>query len=482
MNKRVKTGPVLVIVALVVLVGAAMMLTPAPPPAQEEAEHDHEAESTGLPKEEPEKPKVNLAELRKLLKSSDPHAQTSALDLLAQHYLTTRGPEKTELSAMVRDLSLKGATTEVRTAALAMLRSFGETPSSFFVKLARTDPSPDVRESAVSILGTFPNDPEAAAVIKAARNDPDPGMRAVAGIAWVAYLMGSGQAGDEELCALLGKFDNDMAAKAAMALQQRGPQVVRTVEKVLYTSKSGPQRHGAAMVIALACKGFNPSIEQFARAAQATHRQDAGHIKADLSGLKPLLWALQHDDYAPTREVAAQGLGYLGAAEAAKPLAAALQDKDPLVRRRAAAALITVPAETVIPELSAAATRDRDPAVRQFAAEALGWIGKPEVVPALIQATRDPSANVRRNAAIQLGKLADPSSLDALADMLDDTPDEDPDVRWAAVVALGKLRDRRAEHVLVKCLSDPSPQVQNSAERALQRLGIARREEAGFRS
>lgn len=483
MSKRVKTGPVLVIVALVVLVGAAMMLTPAPPPAEEAGhDHDHEAESAEATKQEPDKPKVDVAQLRKLLQSSNPHEQSGALDMVAQNYLTAKGPEKAELGAMVRNLALQGASTEVRVGAVAMLRSFEETGSDFFIKLAQTDRSPDVRLAAVGILGTFPNDEKAAAVIKAARNDPDPGMRAQAGIAWVGYLMGSGQAGDEELCTLLGQFDNDMAAKAAMALQQRGPKVVPTAEKVLYTSKNGPQRHGAAMAIALACKGYNPSIEQFARAAQVTHRQEAGNIRADLSGLKPLIWALENDDYAPTREIAAQGLGYLGSPEAARPLAAALQDEDALVRRRAAAALITVPAETVVPELSAAATRDRDPAVRQFAAEALGWIGRPEVVPALVQATRDPSANVRRNAAMQLGKLADPSSLEALADMLDDTPDEDPDVRWAAVVALGKLRDKRAEHVLVKCLSDPSPQVQNSAERALQRLGIARREEAGFRS
>jgi HEAT repeat protein len=118
--------------------------------------------------------------------------------------------------------------------------------------------------------------------------------------------------------------------------------------------------------------------------------------------------------------------------------------------------------------------------VRRFAAEALGWVGGATVVPALNQATADPVAEVRRYAAIQLGKIADPSSLEALSAMLDETPDPDADVRWAAVVALGKLNDKRAEKVLVQALADSSPQVVNSAERALQRLGIARHERAGF--
>ena len=87
---------------------------------------------------------------------------------------------------------------------------------------------------------------------------------------------------------------------------------------------------------------------------------------------------------------------------------------------------------------------------------------------------------VRRYAAIELGRIADPSSLQALSGMLGARPDPDSDVRWAAVVALGRLHDRRATSVLVQALSDPSPQVQNSAERALQRLGVKTQEQAGY--
>jgi len=141
---------------------------------------------------------------------------------------------------------------------------------------------------------------------------------------------------------------------------------------------------------------------------------------------------------------------------------------------------MALPAAPAASQLADAATQDESEDVRRFAVLSLGAIGTPEVIPALTEACKDKSANVRRYAATELGRIADPSAVEALAAMLGKAPDPDPDVRWAAVVALGKIRDRRASDVLVQSLSDPSPQVANSAERALQKLGISRREEAGF--
>jgi HEAT repeat protein len=265
-----------------------------------------------------------------------------------------------------------------------------------------------------------------------------------------------------------------------MSFHAQGAPALPTLITALQTSPSGPARQTAAMCIGLICAGFNPNIDAFAKQAQVTHRQEYGHRASNLAGVEPLIRCLQTDPYPAAREIAAQGLGYLGDVRAAQPLAAALRDPDKYVRRRAAAALVTVPAQSVLAELSAALAQDKAWEVRRFAAEALGWVGGATVVPALNQATADPVAEVRRYAAIQLGKIADPSSLEALSAMLDETPDPDADVRWAAVVALGKLNDKRAEKVLVQALADSSPQVVNSAERALQRLGIARHERAGF--
>lgn len=484
MNKRVKIGPLLVVGALVVLVGVAVLLSPTPAPKPETPAAD--AEHSDKPKEAEKAPALDLAQVRKLIASADPHEQLDAVKLIQEGYQKASADEQVAAIALLKDEVLKGDLEAARVSALNTLRAVKQADTEMYINLAKADHSPGVREAAIDALGAIPDDVQVTGVLRSLAQDPDPGIRSAATRSLTVNLGNSSTAGVADLCALLGMTDNDMAAQAAMRLQQRSlkdPTVVPAVIKTLRTSASGPQRHGAALVLALACAGFNPSIDAFAKAAHVTHRQEFGERKSNLAGLQPLIEALQKDPYAPTREIAAQGLGYLGDVRAAKPLAAALKDSDSLVRRRAAAALVTVPAETVVPELSATVATDKDPEVRRFAVQALGWIATPAVAPALVKATQDQVAAVRQEAAVELGKLqlTDTSALDALTSLLDKR-DPDADVRWAAVVALGKLNDRRAEQVLVRALSDPSPQVQNSAERALQRLGIARREQAGFQS
>ena len=477
---RLKTGPILVIVALVLLVGMALVLSPAPPPATEGHDHEHEAEKPSQTKTEPPKPKFDLAQTRKLLAANDPHAQSKATDDLMKAVAVARGAEKDELVRFLTDLVRNDKRENLRASAVGMLSNIRETDPQLLINVVENDSSPEVRKTTLLALSRYPAGGPVEQVLRRFAQDPDPGLRSAAIISLTQMLASSGQAGTQQLCSLLGQHDNDASAKAALALSQSGDRALPVVIETLYRGQTGPQREGAAMAIAMICAGFNPSIQEFARQAQVTHRQEPLHKKANLAGLEPLLWALKNDPWAPTREVAAQGLGYLGDRRAAQPLAAALKDPDKYVRRRAAAALITVPAAGVVAELSQAATGDVSGDVRRFAVEALGWVGQASVVPALIQATADKSATVRRYAALELGKIADPQSLDALGRLLSNPPDPDADVRWAAVTALGKLRDKRTEKILVQCLSDPSPQVSNSAERALQKLGIARQEKAGY--
>lgn len=484
MNKRVKMGPVLVVGALVLLVGMAMMLSSSPAPQPAADRHDHEGEEAA--KEESkdkkaEKPKLDLDKIKAQLDSGNPQAAAEAIGELQGGYFSASALEKPKIAALLQELAIKNDQEGVRVAATGALGPIGEVAPEVLIAIAKSDRSPDVVKAALMAMAGRPNDPQVEATLRSFTGSSDPGIRSAAALGLTTNLALAQKAGAAQLCALLGQYDNDMSAQAAMKLEQAGPRVLADVTKVLYTNPSGPTRQGAAMVIALSCAGWNASLENFAKSAQVTHRQVAGDLQSNQAGLQPLLWALQNDPWAPTREIAAQGLGYLGDVRAAKPLAAALKDPDALVRRRAAAALITVPAATVVSELSAAATTDKNADVRRFAVEALGWVAQPEAIPALVQATKDTSATVRRYAATELGKLADPQAVDALSAMLSGKGDPDDDVRWAAVVALGKLQDKRAADVLIKCLSDVSPQVQNSAERALQRLGVARREEAGFK-
>ena len=478
---KLKTGPLLVAGMLIVLVGLTVLLTPAPPPATPDA-HDHEGEQ----KKEAEKPKQqepdkpSLAEIKKMFASEDAHATSEAFEQLQALIATSRTPQERQAVATY----LKGLLTDprenIRAGAVGLLTGMKDADYQLFTTLATKDPSPVVKRAAIVALGNYEPGGPVEQLLRQLAKHPDAGIRAVAVVSLTSMLSKSGRAGNDALALMLGQFDNDASAKAAMTFHAQGAAALPTLFQTLQSSPSGPARQAAAMCIGLICAGYNPYIDKFAKQAQVTHRQEYGHRDSNPAGVLPLIRCLQTDPYPAAREIAAQGLGYLGDERAAKPLAAALRDPDAYVRRRAAAALVTVPAQSVVPELAAAATTDKVPDVRRFAVEALGWVGNASVVPALNQATADKVAEVRRYAAIELGKIGDPSSLDALSALLGGTPDPDPDVRWAAVIALGKLKDKRAEQVLVRALSDPSPQVSNSAERALQRLGIAAQEQAGY--
>jgi HEAT repeat protein len=477
---KMKTGPLLVVGVLILLVGLTVFLTPAPPPPSDGHDHEHEHEKAAdKPKaKEPEKP--SLAQIKQMLAGNDGHAVSEAFERLQALVAMSRKPQdRAPVAAYVTTL-LKDPREAVRANAVGLLSAMNDTDYRPLAALAKGDPSPNVKEAAITALANYEAGGPVEQLLRELSKHPDAGIRAAAVMSLTQLLSRSGQAGNDALALLLGQFDNDASAKAAMKFVAQADKALPTLIKTLQTSPSGPARHAAAMCIGLICAGYNPQIDKFAKQAQVTHRQEYGHKPSNLAGLEPLIRCVQTDPYAPAREIAAQGLGYLGDERAAKPLAAALKDPDAYVRRRAASALVTVPARSVVPELSEAATRDKVWEVRRFAVEALGWVGDPSAIPALNQATTDAVAEVRRYAAIQLGRIADPASLEALSAMLDSTPDPDPDVRWAAVVALGKLKDRRAEKVLVQALSDPSPQVSNSAERALQRLGIATQEQAGY--
>jgi len=288
---------------------------------------------------------------------------------------------------------------------------------------------------------------------------------------------------------LLGVYEHDLSAKAAIRLSMMGRKVVPELIHALNTSPNADQRHGAALVLVMLCGGTSPKQQKFAALALAEERPTFQKPVAFplREAVEPLIDALLHDDSAKVREISAQGLGYLGDERAAPALAEALAaDASEAVRRRAAAALITVPASSVRRDLEKAARSDESEAVRRYAAEALGWIGSSAVVNVLIDVTEDEAAEVRRYAAVQLGRLAEEGKLSdelhhqALLSLVELFDDSNADVRWAAVMSVGKLRDKAAVSLLAKALDDPVPMVSHAAERGLQKMGIAQRKAEEF--
>lgn len=382
-----------------------------------------------------------------------------------------------ELAAFAADRKFND---EVRArAAMAVCQYIGKYKAVDAVapKLA-SDPSPAVRQSVAACLTAAAPGPLRDELLKKLLTDTDPGVKSAA-VKTRSLLLAAEKAPGAlgALIASLGNPEGDASAQAAIQLIVKGGDAPQSVLPYLISafneSRNPRQRHSIATCIAMICAGTNPSQERFAKVTRSTHVYAFRLHPAVREGVPTLIRGLSDPD-PYVREICAQGLGYIGDERAALPLAKALSDKEASVRRRAAAALATVPAKAAQPALERVAVKDPDPDVRRYAVEALGWIEDRSVVPALIAATRDPSARVRRYAAAELGRRKAPESLDALLEL---AKDPDPDVRWQAVMAVGELRDKRAIDLLVRALDDPAPQVANAAERALQRLGIARRKE-----
>ena len=80
--------------------------------------------------------------------------------------------------------------------------------------------------------------------------------------------------------------------------------------------------------------------------------------------------------------------------------------------------------------------------MRKQAAFALSEIGSPQAVPALLEALKDASPDVREQAAFALGEIGDERANDALMAALKDGT---ADVRRQAAFALGQLAGRERD-------------------------------------
>jgi putative membrane-bound dehydrogenase-like protein len=150
-------------------------------------------------------------------------------------------------------------------------------------------------------------------------------------------------------------------------------------------------------------------------------------------------------------------------------------------RMRAQSALIKKGLEA-LPAASAALARRETPAIaRRHLVWAVDGIagGKPEASRPLLEALKDPEADIRAQAARALGERAVPMAKDALIAL---AADPAPAVRLQALIALGRLKSPDSVPVLLTHLIEPDEYLAFSARQALRRIGDWKTAAAGLHS
>lgn len=418
---------------------------------------------------------ASMDDARKGVEHEDPHEALNAVGQLTAFLTEGEEAMSGEAAEILMDTAARDSRPTVRAAAVDGLALAGVAQFSETLIAATGDVDEDVRVAAANALARgAPGSAAEARLIELVAEESG-AVQVAATKALTALRMGAGGNEMVLLVSQLGDTAGDASALAAIDLKLKGEAALPYLEDAIRNGANWRQRHAAVMCVALICAGTNEAQKAFAAQAHSVKKTDLQPTEANLEGLEILSFAL-NDSHPMPREVAAQGLGYLGDARAARPLAKALRDPDAHVRRRAAAALVTTPAKGVQADLARAALEDADATVRRNAVQALGWLEDGAVTGTLVRAAADQSADVRRYAAIELGRIKDPQGLQALVALFDD---EDEDVRWAAVQAVSAMEDPEAGQYLVAALDDPVAQVSNAAEAGLQRIGIAKRRMPG---
>ena len=169
-----------------------------------------------------------------------------------------------------------------------------------------------------------------------------------------------------------------------------------------------------------------------------------------------------------------------------KPLLNALKYHDPVVRSEAVTTLLKIrDRKDINPDIRqeivnalkktieflVGALRNTDYNIRKNAAIALGKIGDKSIVPRLIKGLSDSYWERRQGSAWALGYLKDPRVVYPLIKALGD---EEGYVREAAAIALGEIGDSQAVEPLINALNDNYLNVCEAAAEALGKIGDSR--------
>ena len=145
-----------------------------------------------------------------------------------------------------------------------------------------------------------------------------------------------------------------------------------------------------------------------------------------------------------------------------------LQSTSVAKRRMAAMQLGRMRNPASVQELMKVLEKDPDFGVRAQAAESLGNLRDRKATPALIKALGDKNRNVRASVIVAFGYLRDRSAVEPLINYY--KTEDDLGLRISALNVLGVLGDARALPLMIQTLKDKNARIRTIAAQALGRL------------
>lgn len=173
----------------------------------------------------------------------------------------------------------------------------------------------------------------------------------------------------------------------------------------------------------------------------------------DERALNPLLNTLNEENY-KIKHSACEALGRLGREEAIDPLLEILNDKEEIMKARIGArnGLCLLKSNEVRDNFVFILQNDEDPEMRHQAAVGLAHFGQ-NAVPFLIDALNDEDDSVAGNAALALGSIKDPSAIEPLLNIADNSV-EMTFVRKCAEEALAKILGTNPAEQIAKIIKE----------------------------
>ena len=325
-----------------------------------------------------------------------------------------------------------------------------------------TDINEDVRIESIRLLENLSHIPEVLEGLAASLNDPDPGVRTLAGQSIARH-------GSPIVVGLLGKIVRGEKPRARLeavrTLGLLGPPAQAALEEAL-GSDEPEVRAEAALLLGEQGRdaGTDLIIELLRSPAHSAYHLRAINILSNIQVNLPTdvaVASLKHTDW-QVRQACAKALGVAKVVESVPTLIDALKDNSSGVRHEVARALGLIGDPRARPGLTEVVEKDRDKDVRQAAKEALVQFSE---VQGVIDLLRSNDRDALLQATIELGVL---QSREAIPPLIEATGNGDPEIRREVARVLGKIGDSGA----LACLEtlakdDPNPGVRKVATLAI---------------